>query len=73
MWSVSAVPLKVGGLLKQLNTGKGPDATVNVKYSEEWTGGNATLPNPGSKVATFIGKAVNAVTAAGCPTKCCKE
>jgi hypothetical protein len=48
-------------------------AVVHVRYEEEWTGGNATLPNPGSHIANAIGAAVNKITALACPTACCSE
>lgn len=53
--------------------GTEPDAVVHVRYEEEWTGGNATLPNPGSHIANAIGAAVNKITALACPTACCSE
>jgi hypothetical protein len=48
-------------------------AVVHVTYKEEWTGGNATLPNPGASVANAIGAAVNKITTLACPTTCCTE
>uniref|UniRef100_A0A383WN47 Uncharacterized protein n=1 Tax=Tetradesmus obliquus TaxID=3088 RepID=A0A383WN47_TETOB len=70
-----AVPLSLG--LQKFFGVKGnssePDAVVHVSYKEEWTGGNATLPNPGSHVANALGAAVNKITTLACPTACCSE
>lgn len=66
------LPLKFG-LVKNANRSSEPDAVVDLLYTEEWVGGNKTLPNPGSKVVNAIGAVANAVTTAACPTKCCKE
>lgn len=66
------IPLKLG-LAKSLNGSAAPDATIDVFYQQKWSGGAETLPNPGARVANPLGKAINAMTTAGCPTACCSE
>ncbi|KAF8055286.1 hypothetical protein HT031_006812 [Scenedesmus sp. PABB004] len=67
------VPLKGLGLLnKHLNVSGGVPM-VNVQYKEEWSGGNATLPNPKAKIINAIGSLANTITSAACPSKCCKD
>jgi hypothetical protein len=46
---------------------------VDVLYTEEWSGGNTTIPNPAAKITNVLGGILANITTASCPTKCCKS
>jgi hypothetical protein len=47
------------------------DASISFSYQEEWSGGNPILPTPHTTVANVVSNAINSVTSATCPTRCC--
>lgn len=49
----------------------GADASISFSYQEEWSGGNPILPTPHTTVANVVSNAINSVTSASCPTRCC--